>query len=43
MVPIDERPTAASVSPSPDHGAIAPAVDMISTQYVTLPTHELAQ
>jgi hypothetical protein len=41
--PAEDRMIARAVSPSPRAGAIAPTVDMISTQYVTLPTHALAQ
>lgn len=41
--PTEERTMARTVSPSPSAGAIAPMVDMMSTQYVTLPTQALAQ
>lgn len=34
---------ASTVSPSPRAGTHAPSVDMMSTQYVTFPTHALAQ
>ena len=41
--PTEDSRIARSVSPSPSAGAIAPIVDMSSTQYVTLPTQALAQ
>lgn len=41
--PAEESSMARTVSPSPSAGAIAPIVDMMSTQYVTLPTQALAQ
>jgi hypothetical protein len=42
-MPTVDRMPASRVSPSPKAGTTAPTVDMISTQYVTLPTHALAQ
>jgi hypothetical protein len=41
--PAEESRMARTVSPSPSAGAMAPTVDMMSTQYVTLPTQALAQ
>ena len=42
-MPTDETATALMVLPSPKKGKTAPSVDLISTQYETLPTQALAQ
>ena len=43
QMPTDETSTALIVLPSPKNGNTAPSVDLISTQYETLPTQALAQ
>lgn len=41
--PTEDRAIARSVSPAPSAGIHWPSVDMISTQYRTLPTQALAR
>jgi hypothetical protein len=43
QTPAVDSTSASNVSPSPSAGTMPPTVDMMSTQYVTLPTHALAQ
>ena len=43
QMPTDDTATAATVLPSPKIGTTPPSVDLISTQYETLPTQALAQ